>query len=80
MKDYLTIHPGEYKRVTQQTMNDMEKILSPKQFIRVHKSYIVAVSHIKAIYGNTVEMENATIPIGINYKEKVMNLIGRKMQ
>ena len=80
MKDYLKIHTAEYKLVTHQTMNDMEKILSPRQFIRVHKSYIVAVSHIKAIYGNSVEMENATIPIGLNYKEKVMNFIGRKMQ
>ena len=80
MKDYLKIHTAEYKLVTHQTMNDMEKILSPKQFIRVHKSYMVAVAHIKAIYGNSVEMENATIPIGINYKEKVMNFIGRKTQ
>jgi DNA-binding LytR/AlgR family response regulator len=80
MKDYLKIHTAEYKLVTHQTMNDMEKILSPRQFIRVHKSYMVAVSHIKAIYGNSVEMENATIPIGLNYKEKVMNFIGRKMQ
>ena len=80
MKDYLKIHTAEYKLVTHQTMNEMEKILSPKQFIRVHKSYMVAVAHIKTIYGNSVEMENATIPIGINYKEKVMNFIERKMQ
>jgi DNA-binding LytR/AlgR family response regulator len=80
MKDYLKIHTGEYKLVTHQTMNDMEKILPAKQFIRIHKSYMVAVARIKTIYGNSVEMENATIPIGINYKEKVMNLIGRKLQ
>ena len=80
MKDYLKIHTAEYKLVTHQTMNDMEKILSPRQFIRVHKSFMVAISHIKAIYGNSVEMENATIPIGLNYKEKVMNFIGRKTQ
>ena len=80
MKDYLKIHTAEYKLVTHQTMNDMEKILSPKQFIRVHKSFMVAVGHIKTIYGNSVEMENATIPIGINYKEKVMNFISRKIQ
>jgi DNA-binding LytR/AlgR family response regulator len=80
MKDYLRIHTPEYKLVTHQTMNDMEKILPAKQFIRVHKSYIVAIARIKSIYGNSVEMENATIPIGINYKEKVMNLIGRKLQ
>jgi DNA-binding LytR/AlgR family response regulator len=80
MKDYLKIHTAEYKLVTHQTMNDIEKILPPKQFIRIHKSYIVAVARIKSIYGNTVEMENATIPIGINYKEKIMNLIGKKLQ
>jgi DNA-binding LytR/AlgR family response regulator len=80
MKDYLKIHTPEYNLVTHQTMNDMEKILPPKQFIRVHKSYIVAIARIKSIFGNSVEMEKATIPIGINYKEKVMNLIGRKLQ
>jgi two-component system, LytTR family, response regulator len=80
MKDYLKIHTAEYNLVTHQTMNDMEKILPSKQFIRVHKSYIVAIARIKSIYGNSVEMEKATIPIGINYKEKVMNLIGRKLQ
>jgi len=80
MKDYLKIQTAEYKLVTHQTMNDMEKILPAKQFIRVHKSYIVAIARIKSIYGNSVETEKATLPIGINYKEKVMNLIGRKLQ
>lgn len=78
MKDYLKIHTREYKLVTLQTMNDMEKILPAKQFIRVHKSYIIAVTHIKSIYGNSIEMENATIPIGINYKDKVLHLINKK--
>jgi DNA-binding LytR/AlgR family response regulator len=80
MKDYLKIHTAEYKLVTHQTMSDMEKILPLKQFMRVHKSYIVAVAHIKSIYGNSIELEKETIPIGINYKEKVMELIGRRSQ
>ncbi len=78
MKDYLKIHTPEYAVVTHQTMSDMEKILPPKQFIRVHKSYIVAFSHVRSIFGNSVEMEKTTIPIGINYKERLMNIIGRK--
>jgi two-component system LytT family response regulator len=80
MKDYLKIHTKEYKLVTHQTMNEIEKILPAKQFIRVHKSYIIAVGYIKSIYGNSIEMGTATIPIGINYKEKVMNFIGRRSQ
>jgi DNA-binding LytR/AlgR family response regulator len=78
MKDYLKIHTKEHKLVTHQTMSDMEKILPVKQFIRVHKSFIVAVEHIKSIYGNTIEVGHAVIPIGSSYKNNVMSLVGRK--
>ncbi len=78
MKDYLKIHTRDWRLVTLQTMNDMEKILPEKQFIRVHKSYIIAVANIKSIYGNSVEIENKTIPIGISYKNKVMHLVNKK--
>lgn len=78
MKDYLKIHTGEYTLVTHQTMNELEKILPPRLFIRVHKSYIVALSHIRTIYGNSIELGKTVIPIGINYKEAVMGLVGKK--
>ena len=78
MKDYLKIHTPEYTLVTHQTMNDLEKTLPARQFLRVHKSYIVALGHIRAIYGNSVELGKVTIPIGINYKETVMNWIGKR--
>jgi DNA-binding LytR/AlgR family response regulator len=79
MKDYLKIHTPDYKLITHQTMNEMEKLLFSKQFIRVHKSYIVAVAHIRSIYGNLIEVEKNTIPIGSSYKDKVMNLVGKKL-
>ena len=75
MKDYLKVHTPDYTLVTHQTMNELEKLLPARQFIRVHKSYIVAISHIKAIFGNTVELGKITVPIGISYKETVMGLI-----
>ncbi len=78
MKDYLKIHCRDYKLVTLQTMSEMEKILPVNQFIRVHKSYIIALAHVKSIYGNSIEMEYETIPVGINYKDKVMHLVNKK--
>lgn len=78
MKDYVKIHTPEYTLVTHQTMNELEKILPVRQFIRVHKSYIIAIAHIRAIYGNSIELGKLTIPIGINYKESVMSLVGRR--
>ncbi len=78
MKDYLRIHTPDYTLVTHQTMNDFQKILPARQFIRIHRSYIIAIAHIKSVYGNSVELTKQTIPIGINYKENVMNFIGKK--
>ena len=79
MKDYLKICTADSKLVTHQTMSEMEKLLPTEQFIRVHKSYIVSLSRIKSIYGNNIETTLFTIPIGVNYKEKIMQLINKKM-
>lgn len=78
MKDYLKIHTPDYALVTHQTMNELEKTLPVRQFIRVHKSYIVATGHIRSIFGNSIELGKVTIPIGSNYKEVVMGLIGKR--
>ena len=78
MKDYLKIHTADYKLVTHQTMTEMEKTLPVKQFIRVHKSFIVAIAHIKTVYGSSIEMDRNTIPIGVSYKNSVMSFIAGK--
>lgn len=78
MKDYLKIYTPDFTLITHQTMNDLEKLLPSRLFIRVHRSYVVAVRHIRTIYGNTIELGKVEIPIGVNYKEAVMELVGRK--
>lgn len=80
MRDYLKIHTAEYNLVTHQTLNDMESLLPARQFIRVHKSYIVSVAFIKSIYGNSIEADKITIPIGASYKENVMMLVEKGRQ
>jgi DNA-binding LytR/AlgR family response regulator len=78
MKDYLKIHTNEHVIITHQTMAEMENILPAGQFIRIHKSYIVSVARIKAVFGNSVDMEKALLPIGLNYKERIMSFISGK--
>lgn len=78
MKDYLKIHTPDFTLITHQTMNDLEKLLPPRLFIRVHRSYLVAVRQIRSIYGNTIELGKVEIPIGVNYKDAVMDLVGRR--
>src|SRR5581483_10632562 len=56
MKDYLKIHTPDYTLITHQTMNELERQLPQRLFIRVHRSYLVAKGHIRAIYGNSIEV------------------------
>ena len=80
MRDYLKIHLQGRTLVTLQTMSELERALPRGQFIRVHKSYIVSVAHIGAVFGNSVEIGEGqkTVPIGLNYRDLVMSFIGRK--
>ncbi|TDW96608.1 LytR/AlgR family response regulator transcription factor [Dinghuibacter silviterrae] len=75
MRDYLKIVAEGYTVVTLQTMGDMEKQLPSGRFIRVHRSYIVSISRIRSIYGNSVTLAKGEIPIGLVYKEAVMKLV-----
>ena len=45
-------------------------------FVRVHRSFIINKSNITHIEGNTVYINKIEIPIGSNYKEKFLNVIG----
>jgi DNA-binding LytR/AlgR family response regulator len=78
MKDYLKIHSTDHVIITHQTMSEMENILPSGQFIRIHKSYIIATARIKAVFGNSVDMEKTLLPIGLNYKERIMSFIAGK--
>ncbi len=47
--DYVMINTGESKYLKQKTMKYFEEHLDPNEFIRIHRSYIVNISHVKEI-------------------------------
>jgi two-component system response regulator LytT len=74
--DYVKIWTSEDKRiVTLQTMKNMEMGLPKDKFIRVHRSFIVAIDKIESLQSNAVHIGNKEIPVGKNYKDGLMELI-----
>ncbi len=71
MKDYVQIFTTSKRVVTKTTFNDFNKEL-PSNFLRVHRSYVVNVDHISAFSSNGIELGQIEIPIGISYKNVVM--------
>ena len=74
-KEYIYIHTKEKKYVKLQSMSSFMTELPDDEFIRIHKSYIVADGKINAIYGNTVEIGQISLPVGRSYKDLVQKLI-----
>ena len=66
--NYLKVHTTGKIYVTRETMHDIEKKLPENLFMRVHKSYIIALSKIQSISGNRVYIDKQEIPIGEMYK------------
>jgi DNA-binding LytR/AlgR family response regulator len=81
MKNYMVIHRGGQKTLVYTSMKELEEHLPKKQFIRVHKSFIIPISRVTGIEGNLVRLKNVTaeILIGENYKAELMEIIRGKM-
>ena len=81
MKNYVAIHRGQQKTLVYTSMKELEERLPKKQFLRVHKSFIIPISRITGIEGNLVRLKNVTaeILIGENYKSELMEIIKGKM-
>lgn len=76
MKDYLKMHLTAGKPViVHQTMKGMEAQLPATQFMRVHKSFIVSLSAIRAIEGNMIHLEKTQLPIGSTFKDALLNAL-----
>jgi len=60
--------------VSHEKISHYESILTEGNFLRVHKSFIVAIDKIKFIEGNRVLINEHKIPIGQTYKSNVNKL------
>lgn len=79
--NYIAIHNGEHTTLVYSTMKEIENYLSPALFLRIHKSFIIALAKIARIENNTVKLKNQKIkiPIGPNYKSDFLNKINKKL-
>lgn len=75
MKDYLKIYTQTSYYVVHQTMKSMEEQLPAAKFMRVHKSFIIALSSIRSIEGNIIHLDKTEVPLGSMYKEALMKVI-----
>ena len=73
--DYLKIHTTTGVQLTRQTISSLEQKLALPQFVRIHRSFIVAINAITAFTKEEVELGETILPISRSYKAAVMNVL-----
>lgn len=70
-KEYIHIHTKDQVYISKYALSKIEEELNPNLFLRIHRSFLVSLSKVKAFNGQEVEVPGKTIPIGGHYKEAV---------
>lgn len=73
MKEYVAFHLPEQRIISLQSLKHLEEELPDEQFLRTHKSYIVAKQKVTAMTGNTIYLGKEKIPVGNSYKAQVQS-------
>jgi len=81
MKNYVAFHCGGQRTLVNASMKEIEDRLPSRQFLRVHKSFIIRVDRITGIEGNRVLLKGvaADIFIGESYKDELMEKVRGKL-
>ncbi len=73
LADYIKIHLPGNTVVTRETMSSIEAKLPQKEFLRVHRSYVVSIAGIESFTNEYIEINQKQIPISRSYKKEVLD-------
>lgn len=71
MKEYIKVVTPDKTYITHKSLTSLSEELPADRFLRIHKSYVIALNKVKSIEGNRVQIQSYTIPIGRNYSKDV---------
>ncbi|MDD2821416.1 MAG: LytTR family DNA-binding domain-containing protein [Flavobacterium sp.] len=75
MKEYIKVITVDKTYITHKSLTSLSDELPADRFIRIHKSYTIAIDKVKSIEGNRIQIQSYTIPIGRNYSKEVKSKI-----
>ena len=79
--DYIKINLKSTKKplIVRTSLKAIEPELSSNKFIRIHKSYLVAISEITAVRKNNIFIKEMELPVGETFREAVEKLVRKEL-
>jgi DNA-binding LytR/AlgR family response regulator len=69
--NYITAHLKDKNILIRENMGDVFSLVPAADFVRVHKSFVVAIKHISMIEVHQLTINDEKIPIGSTYRESL---------
>lgn len=76
--NYITVHLKDKQILIRENMGDIFDLVPTGEFVRVHKSFVVATRHISMIEVHQLSINGVKIPIGSTYRELLRERLGLK--
>ncbi|MEM7086246.1 MAG: LytTR family DNA-binding domain-containing protein [Bacteroidota bacterium] len=78
LKDYVRVVTERGNFIVHHRIGHLESRLPENRFLRIHRSFIVALQKITSYTKTRVEMEEKSIPIGGHYKDQILAILNEK--
>ncbi|NPA67080.1 MAG: response regulator transcription factor [Chlorobi bacterium] len=74
-REYIKVHTTKKSVMTKLPIGKIDEKLKNKDFMRIHKSYIISVSKVTAFNSRMIKVGETELPIGRTYKDAVMKIL-----
>lgn len=75
LKDYIKIVTTSKTIVTKYVLSTLDEVLPSDEFLRIHKSYIIAINKIDSFNADCIEIAKHELPIGRLFKHDVNKVL-----
>ena len=81
LRDYIKLNLKSTKKplIVRTSLKAIETELLPNKFIRIHKSYLIAIAEITAVRKNSVFIKETELPVGETFRETVEKLVRKEL-
>jgi DNA-binding LytR/AlgR family response regulator len=76
LDNYVKIYLKEKVLITHETITSLEEKLGASSFVRIHRSFIVNLSHVQSIGAEFIQISNKELPFGRVYKQSAQSRLG----
>ena len=75
--DYVKFHIAVKSLMVHGRLKEFTEQLPANKFVQIHKSYVINISKVLYLEGNSVKIDEHRLPISINFKYQLLNILSK---